>query len=231
MNEILLRADTDTIRQCCFVNTYLYQLCTSEHFWQQKLIYDKLPNIIFNKVSTLESMAVSRDEYNKIELWLELYINMHHSHKEAQGIVMINQFEKYTDVNMGTIKISLSTYYAYGTDGVRPIIPDIIVDRNYIPDRIEIKILKQHYELMYVIYDCDTHKDVQLLHMIDETEVVRILTLILFDFYILSNNIDIVNIKGETLMDQDDSEYMRGVWAIINWQNNIKYYKCKFTNV
>ena len=218
--EILLRSDLDTIKNFCFVNQSIYQVVTTVHFWQQKLNYNHLPTMIFSLQRTVEKIANVRDINidNKIDLWVELYCLMQQSHNEVKGIVLINQFEKYKDVNMGTLLITLS--YSDKGYSVQPIIPYVIIHKESSIDGIQIKILDKDYALNCTIYNCDTDNYSDLNSIIDEKELVRLLTLIVFDNYTTNNNINIRNSRNNTLMDQDDSEYRKGMWDIINWQNN-----------
>ena len=159
---------------------------------------------------------------NKINLWVELYMMMQQSHKEAKGIIMINQFEKYKNMKLGSLNIPLSAYHKHDIYGVNPIMSNIIVNiDDYTAQYIEIKILNKEYELIYVVYDYDTEENIRLISMINENEVARILTLIIYDYYTISSDIDIYNNKYKTLMNKQVSKYKKGIWDIINWQNNL----------
>ena len=84
-----------------------------------------------------------------------------------------------------------------------------------------IKMVDKDYELTCIIYNCGTGNYKNFNTIIDEKEVLRLLTLIVFDYYTTYNDINIANHKNEPLMDQDVSEYRKGMWDIINWQNNL----------
>lgn len=232
INEILLRSDINTLRQFCLTNKPIQAKCLTEQFWQDKLKYDGLPaksgssmpTILFNKTRNMDLYVDNLEINNKFELWVTLYNTMKKADFEAKGIVLINKVEKakgYDDT--GTFRINFENTYEMeednGIEMVKSILSNMMIEvEDYIPKSITISLLKDKYELKYNINMLK--KKINLTDMIDEQEVVRILTLFLFDYYTIIGNFDIVDVKGESFMDSAGSDYRRGMWDLLHYQNN-----------
>lgn len=224
--EILLNADLNTIKNMCLTNKKLQQRCTTEQFWQQKLKHDGLPSIIFDETRNMERISDSVEVglgYG-LHFWITLYNIMKKAQEEAKGIVLINKIEQNKGFsNSGTIKILLHEAYANeeqkGVDIVKAILPNIKVDFDY-PSVIEFKLLKdKNYKFGYAGYNDNTTLTT-VTKMIDEDEVIRIMTLFLFDYYTIIGEFDIADVKGSSLMDQRGIDYRRGMWDMIHYKQH-----------
>lgn len=56
--------------------------------------------------------------------------------------------------------------------------------------------------------------------MIDEQEVIRILTLFIFDGKTIVGNFDITDEDKDSYMDQAGSDYRRGMWDLLHYQHD-----------
>ncbi len=227
--EILLRSDINTIRQFCLTDSKTYKLCTTNHFWQEKIKYENLPQVIFDDMRNIERIAgsIEINLKNKLNLWVYLYTKMKESNDEVKGILLINKIDQGFDhaakggLDTG-IRITFKNTYEMEEDGgimaVKAIIP--YIGDNYIPKFINIT-FENNYKFIYTGTDI-YNNIINMTNMMDENEVIRILTLFIFDHHTVIGNFDITNLYGDSLMDcMRASDYHRGMWAMINYKKRL----------
>lgn len=223
--QTLLNSDVNTLRQLCLSNKHNHQICTSNQFWQNKLRHHHLPNIIFDDTRTIELMAdnLELDLDNKIQLWSKLYQTMKESHQEAKNIILIYNVLKdkgFTD--MGNMRIILYDIYDFSEHPEVDVdaILHIHVDLNhYLPNFIDIIYNNdQNIILKYTVLDQDTEDFETYDKNINKNELINILTLFLFDYKTITGMFDIQDVKGKSYLDQKGSDYLRGMWDLLNYQ-------------
>jgi hypothetical protein len=120
----------------------------------------------------------------------------------TKGILLINKIEKNRNYNKsnGVIKIELyDSYEEDGSDALINILPDFNIDINYSPNLIKITLLDNDYNLEYIVLNLETEDFETYSKIVPEKEIIRILTLFLFDSYTLYD-INILDDKNQDFL-------------------------------
>lgn len=209
--EILLRADLETIQQYCM--THKTNLCKDDNFWNNKLkgkveIGKNLPSIYIDEHRTVEHYIDNMGVDNISELWKVLYTNMNQANVTIKNILLINKIEKNSNFNKsdGIIKIELyESYEDGGSDALIHILPNFNIKLdNYTPNYIQITLIDNDYKFDYTVLDLDTEEFITYSKILDEKEIINILTLFLFDYHTLFV-LDIIDDNNNSFLPINDN--------------------------
>jgi len=187
--EILLRADLETIRQYCL--THKNNLCKDYSFWKDKLKdkveFDKdLPSIYIDGIRTVKWYMDNLEVKNINDLGKVLYQHMRKAKDIARQILLINKIEKTSKFIKlkGIIIIELyESYEEQGSDALINILSDfnIILD-DHSANNIKITLLENDYKFEFTQLNLETEEFETYTEIVNEDKILRMLTLILFDY-------------------------------------------------
>lgn len=187
MKEILLRADYQTLKTYCMTNKQSQKLCHDKGFWNEKLAYEKLPLILFDKDLGIESerslenyeIEGYKEQAKTDNDWLILYFLMHEANKEAKKTLLVNKIEANREFKptAGVIQIT-DIQFLPGSFYVKKHITQTI-------DQVKLTLMPKNY-ILKLYFEDDTEIEEEISH----EEALYILTFILFEKYVGSVNSD-----------------------------------------
>ncbi len=228
--EILLHSDLKTIHQYCM--THKNNHCDTI-FWKNKLkgkIYFNhyLPSIIIDENRTVEHFMYNLELNDINQLSKELYIIMEKSYNKAKHILLVNKIEKNSNFNKtnGIIIIDINSDLSYGKGTeLTNILPFNITIDYYLPFSIKFTLLENNYKIEYEIFDAGTEDYEIYEKILNENEMINILTLFLFDTYTLYS-IGIVDDKNKsfspinaTINPTSSSFGRERIWDTLKYMN------------
>lgn len=204
--EVLIRADLDTLRNYCIVNKQIHKLCESKAFWIKKMQYNNLPVPIFDEEKYKKNNKIKSEK-----LWYDVYHTLLTHQKIIKDILLINKIEsrrKYNQSN-GIIKIELYDFYEDGSaDTLLSLFPeesfvfyldDALFNTNkYGLNLLKFQLIDDYYMLIYTVLDLETENFLESKTKINELEVMKILGQIMFDAKDLMTDFDILDEHNNT---------------------------------
>ncbi len=186
MKEIMLRADTNVIKQLCLTSKAFYKIGKS--FWEERFKFDSLPSLVLiksNKDKNGRKLSINsnlRRKPKNIKKWSMAYNNMFEAHKMANYFVhnMITETSYTTFDITSTVEQSellwLPDNFVYAINNC--------IDEISVYFTVEFKENREYYlELLYVLEESnETSENKDIKFCISETEFIRYLSLY-FHYY------------------------------------------------
>lgn len=204
--EILLRADLETIHK--YSLTHKNNLSKDDVFWKDKLngkigFNKDLPSIYIDNIRTVQWYMDNLEIKNICDLGKILYKHMKEAYDTANKILLINKIESTSEFNKssGTIIIeSCESYEEEGSDALINILSGVgIVLDNYSANNIKITLLEYFYKFEITKLNLKNKRFETYADIVNEDQILRLLTLILFDSTTLFD-IDIVSSNGTSFL-------------------------------
>lgn len=184
--SIMINSSIDVLKNMCMTNQQAMKYCRSKTFWNDKLINNQIPVIpIDDKYIDryLDNLEVTIDKF-----WEKMYSLMVHASEIAKGILLINKIEKNRNYNKSNGVIEIHVYDSYEGEGNHAIYllePIFDISIEYSPNIIKITLRDIDYKLEYTVLNIETNDNQTYSKIVSKKEIIRILTLFLFDSYTL----------------------------------------------